>query len=390
MPLFQNYLINSNYMVQLDKDLFVSVLSLHDIEPVVKIHPYNLGLYCSSNSLYFVSNKLDQQLKNNYVPINEMYENMILHCDEGQNYFTVRNICQKSIRSNLVEPIYVLETKIVISEPINLGAVIGKNVYFNTPNDKKNVGMIINVEHVSNTEFESEISSDMLVFTIIPYQIVYLLLKMFIYNNNFMKLTSEFELDYSKNKLYYVPTLSKKKFEVVSIEDNFIDQELKIYSPALNIMTSINLFVMLCDKSSINISVRDLKTNMINKYYSKLAVVDDSKFLVRINKGIVKEFNGLLLTELSEQLIEEMVEEYDISAIDYNYKSPETNDKIIVLLNPTILNREDDNISNQLLILKKINKKTITSLHDLDLIDKGLRNNFQFIRPDNQEFKIQI
>lgn len=386
--LFQNSLIDSNYMVCIDKDLMVGVLSLNDTEPLIKILPYNLGLYCSSNNLSFVLNKLEQQLKNNYISIHEMYENMILHFDDSQNYFTVRNICQKSIRSNLVEPVYVLEAKIVISEPINLGSIVGKNVYFNMPDNKKNVGMIINVEHVIDKEIESEISSDMLVFTIIPYQMIYLLLKMFIINNNFMKLNSEFELDYNKNKLYFTPPLTKKKFEVISINNNFIDQNLQIYSPILNIMTSINLFVMLSDKCDISISVRDVKTNTINEYNSKLTFLDESKFLIRIQKGEIKEFKGLFLTELSEELIEELIETYDISEIEYNYKCPQTNDKIIVLLNPEILNRP--NIITELLVLKKIGNKNVTSIHDLDLIDSDTKTYFQFSRPSNEDFKIQI
>lgn len=343
---------------------------------ILEVFEYNIGIY--SNNTEDINKQKDNirtilniNSKHNSIigDINNSTELKIIHnIKDIYTYLVVINTEVIHIRSDIMPPLPILRCKIKSDKYITINNIIGSNIVFND----KNVGLIYNIQ-----------DDTALVFT---YDIIFSLLNNFCMNKNFYKLNNDFYI--SKNKIYYTPECTRKKYEIIRINDLDIN-DLYIYYDKIHFDIHILSYILLLGYTKIDITFKDNKnTTDIN---INLETYNEENSLIRLRKSEIYEFKEFKFTELSEELMEEL--DLIMNSLNYDFENEETDSKIIILTNPnklvdyihskspkTIADDDLNKLRNEALILKKVGNKNINKLTDLSEQDLN-KKKFVFERP---------
>ena len=384
---FRKYTINKEeYEILFKIEIYdIAVLIKKDVDKNTQIFLEKINKFYEESDIY------------NFSEISEFNENKILSIGDTNINLKFDSISSVNITSKLYPslPIVISKSDITMEMDGYSGSIV---------HDKnKIIGLLMSIN--GNNEYE-----------ILPLYIIKLLINSYIKNFlTFYCLPFNVEVKKSKIDIENItnileinnsktPLLSDKD-SILRIDGNVIDEDEYIYSDFLNIMISLDTYILLSGKNMVNIEYIKYSTNS-----SKTEIISDdirlheidftnTEITLRDTSTIIELF-GLEFKQLSEEYLLKCIKNNIlIPELSYNHKF---SDKQILILSGIkkninynileILNKHGININENLYRISKISKKEVNTINDILyhlMLDKK-QVTIEFLNIDNTRNTVKL
>lgn len=380
---FKKYIINKEeYEILFKMEIYdISVLIKKDANKNTKIFLEKFNKFYGESNIF------------NFLEITKFEENKLLSIGNTNINLKYDSISSANITSKLYPPIPLINTTTNISFGMN--GYSGSIVHYKN----KIVGLLMSIN--GNDEYE-----------IIPLYIIKLLINSYI--NNFLKFYClPFNVELKKSKLHirninYILEINNSKTIslsdkdlILKIDGNIIEDDEYIYSDLLDTMISLDTYILLSGKNTINMEYIKNSTSEIMSDDIRLNEIEFTQTDITLkDTSIIIELFGLQFKQLSEQYLLECIKNnISIPKLSYEYKFSDKQILVLCGLKKNInynilkiLNKHDININENLYRISKISKKDINTIDDIiyhNILDKK-QVTIEFLNIDNTRNTVKL